>query len=442
MAQRIRAARSQQTGRRRPGPSTAVGRAPGRERQGDGNAHADVLHLQQSLGNARVARLIESRRIARAPAAAPPTGKGEAEQAPPGPAGDPLQKLILEQLGEDKLKEHGKKLAGKSVDFLMSQVKDANSEADFVSKAQIGLIGTMLTDQAKADAEALLKSDAGKALRERLATITKDEPGVIVAAAIAAAAIAYMANPDLPEIKKKVTVIKGLTAEGTLDLGKIQDLTVQKAGLALKYSRKQFSFAASASWEEGEKKEGEAEALSLNPRDTEFKGDLEVDKGGKAKVNLSQAIEVDKLKIESGVEIVKDDMAAIVAVKVGDKEQHVSTKAKVRPDGTFDIDLGIKSGDFELTGSGKDLRGDKPTGEVALESKNSFRVKGLDLKAKVSFGSAGVAGASGSAAYNFDTKGGKAYISFTGETVAGPEKGSPPIGVQGVLGVGFRFKGL
>jgi hypothetical protein len=442
MAQRIRAARSQQAGRQRPKAATAVARAPGRERQGEGRAHADLLHLQQSLGNARVARLIESRSIARAPATAPPAAKGEAEQAPPGPAEDPIQKLILEQLGAEKLKEHGKKLAGKSVDFLMSQVKEANSEADFVSKAQIGLIGTMLSDQAKADAEALLKSDAGKALRERLVTITKDEPAVIIAAAIAAAAIAYMANPDLPEIKKKVTIVKGLTAEGTLDLGKVQDLTVQKAGLALKYSRKQFSFSASAGWEEGEKKEGETGALSLRPRDTEFKSDMEVDPGGKAKVNLSQAIEVDKLKVESGVEIVKDDMAAIVAIKIGDKNQYVSGKTKVNSDGKVDLDLGFKSGDFEITGSGKGLGGDKPTGEVALESKNSFRVKGLDLKAKVKFGSAGVAAASGSAAYNFDTKGGKAYISFTGETVAGPEKGSAPIGVQGVLGVGFRFKGL
>ncbi len=410
-----------------------------RERQGQAGAHAEMLHLQQSLGNARVARLIDAQ-VRRAPAAAPPKGKGEAEQAPYGPAEDPIQKLILEQLGEEKLKEHGKKLAGKSVDVLMSQVKDANSEADFVSKAQIGLIGTMLSDQAKADAEALLKSDAGKALRERLATITKDEPGVIIAAAIAAAAIAYMANPDLPEIKKKVTIVKGLTAEGTLDLGKVQDLTVQKAGLALKYSRKQFSFSASAGWEEG-KEEGEAGALSLKPRDTEFKSDIEVDKGGKAKVNLSQAIEVDKLKIESGVEIVKDDIAAIVGIKIGDEEQHISSKAKVNSEGKVDIDLGIKSGDFEFTGSGKGLGGDKPTGELSIVSKNAFRVEGLELKGKVKLGAGGVAGASGSAQYNFDTDRGKAYIMFSGETVAGPDKGSPPIGVQGVIGVGIRFGG-
>lgn len=418
------------------------------ERRGGTPAESRILDLQQAAGNRAVSRSLAG--IQRDPAASgPPAPAPAPAQAAPGtnPAGGmdsgwaPIYKLIAEQLGEEKLKEHAKTLAGKGVDLLMAQVKDATSEQDFVAKSQVALIGTMLTAQAKKDAEALVLSDAGKALRERLLTISRESPETVVAAAIAAAAVAYMANIDMPEIAKKVELAKGLSAEGKLDIGKIQQLTVQQAKLALSYTSTHFSAGASGSYAgEGDKQGASGEAnAAIGGKEFQFKAAVKVNPDGSAKLDLGQAIDISKVHIETGGTIEKDNMAAIVAVKVGGKDSYVSGKTTVTQDGKVSVDLGIKTGDFKFTGAATGLGTDKPGGEASVTASNIFGFKGLDAEGKVKFTAGGLTSASGGVTYSAETKRGTAFISFKGETVPGAEKDGPPMGAQGVIGVGFRF---
>ena len=435
-----------------PGSPSLVSRLP--------NSPATVLGLQRSIGNARVAAVLGERghqvagKVQRDPAPAPvpapvPVAPGGPAQQAPGenPVGGPdagwapIAKLIEEQLGPEKIKEYAKSLAGKGVDLLIAQVKDATSEKDFVAKAQVELLGTMLSEAAKKDAEIIASSDAAKAFRERLLTITSEQPAIVIAAAIAAAAVAYLANVDIPEISKKIEVLKGLTAEGKLDIGKIQQLTVQQASAALKYTSTHFSAGVSAGYVgEGDKKGTSAGAnLSVGDKEIQFKGSLDVKPDGTVKVDLGQAIDLKKFGLESGVSITGDKMAAVISVKIGDKETYVSGKTTVGQDGQVSLDLGIKAGGLTVGGKATGLGGDKPAGEGSLTGTDIFGLKGLDAKAQIKFGAAGVTSASGSVTYGTDTKHGRAYISFSAQTVAGEKKDEAPIGAQGVIGVGFTF---
>jgi hypothetical protein len=324
---------------------------------------------------------------------------------------------------------------------LIEQAKGAK-DADFLAKAQIDLLGTMLSDHAKKVAEEWVTSPAGKAFRERLLTITKEAPGVVVAAAIAVAAAAYLANPDLPEIAKKFEILKGLSAEGKLDIGKVQTLAVQKASAALNFTSKHFSAGLSAGYVgEGEKKGTTLGAsASIGDKDVKFKSALKLNPDGSVVVDLGPAIDVKKFGMETGVSITGDDMAAIVGIKIGDKETYVSGKTRIESDGKVTLELGIKAGGLEVEGKAKGIGGDKASGEASLKGVNIFGVKGLDAKGTMKF-SPGTVTAGGSVSYATDTKHGKVFISFSGETLHGdPKKEGPPIGAQGVIGVGFRFK--
>ncbi len=443
-----------------PGFSLA-GRMPG--------SPAAVLHLQRTVGNASVSRALNAptapgpdgrrversgqagRRIQRdpAPVAAPAAPAGPAQQGPeedpkagPDPAWAAISKLIAEQLGEDKIKEYAKSLAGKGVDLLIAQVKDAATEKDFIAKSQVELLGTMLSEQAKKDAETLASSDAAKAFRERLLTITNEQPGIVIAAAIAAAAVAYLTNVDVPEISKKIDILKGLTGEGKLDIGKIQQLTVQQASAALKYSSTHFSAGISGAYAgEGDKQGASGGAnVAFGEKEIQFKGSLKLNPDGTVKVDLGQAIDVKKFGMETGVSIQSDKMVAIISVKVGGKDSYVSGKTTVGPDGQVSLDLGIKAGDWTVSGTATGLGGDKPAGEGSITGTNVFGLKGLDANAKIKFGAAGLSSASGGVTYGADTKHGRAFISFKAETVGGEKKDGPPIGAEGVIGLGFTFK--
>jgi len=355
-----------------------------------------------------------------------------------------MYKLISEHLGEAKLKEHAKDLAGKGVDLLIAQVKEASSEADFVGKSQIELLGKMLTDQAKKDAETIAASPAAKALKERLLVITNERPEVLIAAAIAAAAVAYLANPDLPEITKKLEIAKGLTGEGKLDLGKVQQLSVQQASLALKYTSTHFSAGASAAYAgEGDKAGASGSAnVAVGAKDIQFKGTLKVNPDGTVKLDLGQAIDVKNFKMETGVAIEGDKTAAIIGVRVGDKDTHVSGKTSVTSEGHVSLDLGIKAGDLTASGKLSGLGSDKLSGEASATAANIFGVRGLDANGSIKFGPAGVTSAGGGVTYSADTQAGRAYINFKAEAIppAGGGKDAAAIGAQGVVGIGFRFK--
>jgi hypothetical protein len=422
---------------------------------------ARLVELQRTHGNAYVSRLIQTNRVREAtgqsvqrdPAAplslnprAAGGGSGvAAEEADPSAAmGDgwkPIYKLISEQLGEAKLKEYAKTLASKGVDLLISQAKDGK-DTSFLDKAQLDLLGTMLADHAKTVAEGWVASPEGKIFRERLLTITKDAPGVVVAAALAGAAIAYLANPDLPELNKKFDLFKGLSAEGTVDIGKIQSMTVQKAAGALKFTSSHFKAGLSGEYVgEGDKKGTTLGAsAAISDKEISFKTAMKLNPDGSVKIDLGPAIDMKKFGMETGVSITGSDMSAIVGIRIGDKDTFVSAKTKVDPDGKVSLDLGLKAGGIEAEGKVKGIGTDKTSGEASLTGTNIFGVKGLDAKGTLKF-SPGTVNAGGSISYSADTKQGKAFISFSGETLHGdPKKEGPAIGAQGVIGVGFRFK--
>ena len=129
-----------------------------------------------------------------------------------------------------------------------------------------------------------------------------------------------------------------------------------------------------------------------------------------------------------------DDPELLVVKPLGGSDDEIA--GIYRP-----LDLGIKTGAWTVTGTATGLGGGKPGGEGSITGTNIFGLKGLDANAKIKFTAGNLSSASGGVTYGADTKHGRAFIKFNAETVGGGEKkDGPPIGAQGVIGLGFTFK--
>jgi len=172
--------------------------------------------------------------------------------------GEPLGKLVAEQLSPDKIGGY----IGQGIDQLTSMAKgnvtaghglDAKQVDE--AKARIGSLGGLF----KGDAEAFLKTPEGRKFLDWMSAFTSNPATVLtaIAAAIAAGVWAYKNNSAIPTLSHDFKFGDFTTSIG-LDVGNVRSLDLKKVDLGLKYKtedkEKGTSSSASVS---GEYKEGE-----------------------------------------------------------------------------------------------------------------------------------------------------------------------------------------
>jgi hypothetical protein len=175
----------------------------------------------------------------------------------------------------------------------MGGLIDTDKEAAALNKF-LGAVGPKvqeLTDK-------WLASKSGQKVLTAISQFTEEHPLIVVssvgAAAIGAAIAAYCANVDIPEFEKMFKIGKtGLSAGGSIDLGKIQKLAVQAATLTVKYERGKFNVSVSGSQD----KEGEHSG-KLSVAHSGSIGDTEMSGKGLAKIKEDGTVE---LEVDGGL---------------------------------------------------------------------------------------------------------------------------------------------
>lgn len=154
--------------------------------------------------------------------------------------GGKLYEVVQQNLSADKFLEFGKQGLSAGADALSKLVKPVEGSGIMDTKeeaAAVAQFSKALATWAGSFAEEWLKSEDGAKFRQAASEWVEGHPGIIVSAALAAAAVAVAANMDVPELKQKFKIGGGLTASTGIDFGKIRDLTVQGASAGLEYKK-------------------------------------------------------------------------------------------------------------------------------------------------------------------------------------------------------------
>lgn len=199
--------------------------------------------------------------------AAPSTGSGKGAQGRVGNAavaerlsggdlyatlrervGDALADLILEHLSEDDLLSY----VTPSIEALVGRAREESATSDHgLSDADLETAFSELDQKLTLAAAQLfgrLQAD------QRLAQVVKDQPELALAAALAGVVLWALTNPDLPAFSLKKGLGGGHALKGTVDLGRLQSLAVER--LAVEWSWSSDDTSAKLEGFADKKKEG------------------------------------------------------------------------------------------------------------------------------------------------------------------------------------------
>jgi len=302
-----------------------------------------ILQMQRQYGNAYVQRYLSNQRGTRKNR--PPTlqrknQKGAAKggsKAGSGSSKDWLSGKIYdavkEELGEAKLKKHAESLAEAAAKTLAEQVQGAGTEADFLKKAQTKLLSQHLKIEIQKTVTALLKSPEGKKLRSKILEIAKTEPGVVLWAIMTAMAAAVAADaPAKLDLSGKLGS-SGLKWATKADFGRLQAFSLNAIKASLSQSGKEggasFSFEYKAAKQGSDGKDEPAEAkttASINLKEGKIDTDMGPVTSQKPIALMSQLI-------------LSKNPAGILAIRIGDKKNFVSSQMKIDSTGkaTFEF---------------------------------------------------------------------------------------------------------
>lgn len=256
----------------------AGGGAPAAEQKADAGGGASAADKAAAVGGGATAEQ-------KAAAGGTPTAeqKAEAKGETPGPKKDekdkkltPEEKRAIQQKGyEDAL---GTMIGGEAFKALskeltfdkMSKYADQGLEALFKAAGGLGKdsldadsqknaaqLATLLDGYFGDQMAAYLKSEDGQKLMTSIGDWVLEHPRTVatiaVTAAIAAAAIAIATNMSIPEIKQKIGLGGGFTAEVMAQLGKVQEISLDAIGLKISQTTGKLTWSAGGAYVKGAK---------------------------------------------------------------------------------------------------------------------------------------------------------------------------------------------
>lgn len=134
--------------------------------------------------------------------------------------GPELAALVREHLSEEELLGY----VQPGIDALIERAREGAAGGDHgLTDAQVASALADLDTQLTDAASALL---ARLQLDERLAVLVQEQPELALAAALAGVVVWALSNPDLPAISHGRDLGGGHAVEGSVDLGRLHDLTV------------------------------------------------------------------------------------------------------------------------------------------------------------------------------------------------------------------------
>jgi hypothetical protein len=162
--------------------------------------------------------------------------------------GGKLYKAVIKQVTLEKMS----KIASSGVNATFKQIGKMVKTGDKdVDPAEVDAGMKALVDRFGKDAEDWVQSEDGQKLQAALVGLVDANPVAITVLALIAAAAAYMANVEIPELKEQFDLGGGFSGGVAVNLGTIQKIAIQKLEANLNYTAGQFS-ASVTTFEEGD----------------------------------------------------------------------------------------------------------------------------------------------------------------------------------------------
>ncbi len=267
--------------------------------------------------------------------------------------GGELYELLSEQTNEEALLEHGKSALDGALGAVSDLVGKSGLEGD--QEAALAKFADALATDGLAEVEKFLESEKGAALLGKISRWVDDHPGYVLLIGILAAAGAVAADLDIPKLKSKFKITKGLTAGIAADLGSIRHIALESVKLDLKYVRGQFSASAEVLHEDGK---GQSYQGSLRYGDKEnfVETTGALDPEGKLVIGLNAAIKAGLLTASASGQskVDENEHTGTVDVKYGTEDANIGTTGTVDAAGNLTLDVGahINQGMFsgDVTG--------------------------------------------------------------------------------------------
>ena len=355
---------------------------------------ASLLQLQQHYGNAWVQRHLADGSLQREEEKkgeqAENTGSQQEEKKGFNPGewvSGQVYDLLKEQLGEAKLKEYAKQIAGKATELLMEQVQGATGEQDVIEKARMKDIAAALSKDLAQVVQGILQSPQGKALQEALLSQTKQDPGFAIVMVILGLAGMVAANADIPKLDKTIKLGAGFSASGKADLGKFRDIVAKQVQVGLNYTSEYFRAGVQGGYKgEGEQKGFYAGANAEVGKDAvEFKTDFNIFQNGEFKLNAQNALDFKKLGLTTGVSYSNiKGWKGVGEFRLGEKTHYLSTKVEVAGDGKVGLHFDHKFvHDLVVLSNSLKLEGNKTSYVSEAQLKNLFGTEGFNVGANM-----------------------------------------------------------
>jgi len=344
-----------------------------------------ILQMQRRYGNAAVQRYLAENGRGGKPAAvqrAPQKQTKEGQNTggkPNDPIHNAIYELVKKELGEAKLKKHAKSIGEAAAKALVDQMKNADSEADFLNKAQTKLIGKVLKDDIQRSVTELLNSPEGKKLRGKILHAFKTEPNVAVAGVLVALAAAIAANaPAKLDLDGKIGK-SGLKWAAKADLGKLRTFSINSIKAGLAYSGKEYGANVSFEYTGEQDKDGDKKepAKATTSATLDFKS-------GSMKTDLGPVITRPQISLTTKL-ILSNNPVGLASIRIGDKKNFLSTQMQIDANGKTTWQFGHMKTIDALGIQSTFKTGPEATGAHKLSLNKPFGVQNLDLSANITY---------------------------------------------------------
>lgn len=349
-----------------------------------------LLQLQQQYGNAWVQRHLADGTLQREDdkkSEAKADSKSDTGFDPAQWVGGEIYDVLKKELGEEKLKEYAKQIAGKATEMLMAQVQGAEGEQDIIEKARMKEIAAALEKDLGQAVQSIFQSPQGKALKEALLKKTKQDPGFAIVMVLLGLAAAAAANADIPKFDQTFNLGKGFKAGGKADLGKFQAVVLKQVQASLGFTSEYFRANVAGSYTgEGENQGFAGQAgVAVGTSEVEFKSDFKIHQNGEFNVEAQNAFDFKKFGLTAGGSFSNiKGWKGIAELRLGEKTHYLSTRVNVGQDGKTGLQFDHKLiRDLVILSNSLKLEGNKTTLTNEAQLKDLFGAEGLNVTANL-----------------------------------------------------------
>lgn len=157
--------------------------------------------------------------------------------------GPELYKVVKEQLSYSKVCKYSDQLVKSALKGAASQLNHLGDGVDPAAVSQFGNAIAMEFDGVGCD----WVQNQGSGLVDGVRGFALDNPEAVVGVAVLAAAGAYAANMDIPSLKHSFDLSDEMRLQASMDLGSLQNVTLEKIEAKLKYESGNLSMSAGVS---------------------------------------------------------------------------------------------------------------------------------------------------------------------------------------------------